>query len=118
MKRVVSFKADATKNQKRLELCYAAVVLGAPQAARGIDVIRREARLLDALDAISTPDTEGALMVNGLPKRSPQVDAVLTLDQPDWELLRRYVENTPWSPMAARDVVDVVDWLGAAAEQD
>jgi hypothetical protein len=114
--RVLLFAATEPKSQKRLELCFAAVMLGAPREARSIDVLRREARLLDAFESVSVLNPDGAALVNGMPARAVNPDATLRLEQPDWELLRKYVELTPWAPLVSRDVVDVVDWLGAAAE--
>lgn len=122
MKRVVTFKTgDEAKNQQRFELLYSAILAGGstPSRGSGIDMLRKEARLLDALDAIS--DEDGAKTTRPLPTgdhaRLVRTDAELVLSQPEHELLKKRLEDGPWSPGAARAVVDCADWLGSAADR-
>lgn len=120
MKRVLTFES-ARQDQKRFELLYQAILIGGasaqPGSRGGIEVLRREARLLDALDGISIADPDETKGLAGEPGRLVQAEAELVLEQPDFELLKKRVEETPWLPKAARDVVDVIDWLSAAPEQ-
>jgi hypothetical protein len=110
--RVVTFERNG-RGQRRFEILYAALLLGAPKGARGLETIRREARVLDALDAISAP-VDGAAP-GPVPPRSVTPDAELVLAQPDFELLTRYLDAVEWTPAASRDVVDAADWLSAAS---
>lgn len=114
--RVVNFDGNG-RGQKRFEILYAAILLGAPKGARGLETVRREARILDALDAIST--AADAASASGLPPlRHVQPGARLALAQPDFELLGRYLEAVEWTPAASRDVIDAADWWSAAAHED
>jgi hypothetical protein len=114
VQRVVTFETNG-RSQRRFEILYAAVLLGAPKGARGLETIRREARVLDALDAISTPvDVDGAA-TGPIPPRHVTPDAALVLAQPEFEILARYLDAVEWTPAASRDVVDAADWLSAAS---
>lgn len=120
MTRTITFNADEARNQKRFEFIIGAMLLGGnheQQSSRGsIEVLRREARILNVLDAISdpNPDPQAPKLANNEPARTVRANAVMELDQPDFELLRKRLEETPWMPKVARDVVDAVDWLSAA----
>jgi hypothetical protein len=113
--RVVTFEANG-RGQRRFEILYAAILLGAPKGARGLETIRREARVLDALDAISTPADDPA--TGPIPARHVTPDADLVLAQPEFELLARYLDAVEWTPAASRDVVDAADWFSAATRGD
>lgn len=115
--RVIAFDDDR-RNQRRFEIYYAAVLLGAPKGARGLEVIRREARVLDALDAISDLGTTPAPAAAGdVPRRLVQRGRALLLSQPEFDLLCTYLAGAEWVPLVARDVVDAADWLSAAPPQ-
>ena len=113
--RVITFDRNG-RGQRRFEIFYAAILLGAPKAGRGLEVLRREARILDALDAISTA-VDGAAP-GPVPPRHVTPAARLVLAQPEYDLLARYLEGVEWAPAASRDVVDAFDWLSAAATED
>jgi len=123
MKRIVSFKSADPKNQQRFELLYTAILVGGITPARGqggIEVLRKEGRLLDALDAISDPveESHARRLPNGDPARCLRGDVTqLVLSQADHELLKKRLEEALWQPRIARDVVDCVDWFTTAAEQ-
>lgn len=112
--RVIQF--EDLKSQKRFEILYAALLLGAPKGGRGLEVLRREARILDALDAISTPDPTAP--AGPMPGRKVIAGRPLVLAQPELELLARYLEAVEWTPAASRDVVDAADWLSAATARE
>jgi hypothetical protein len=111
--RIVTFDATG-RGQRRFEILYAALLLGAPKGARGLETIRREARVLDALDAISTPVDVPTTTGAPVPPRSVKPDAELVLAQPDFEILARYLDAVEWTPAASRDVIDAADWFNAA----
>ena len=84
--------------------------------AKGVEVLRREGRILDKLEAISTEE----LIINGsdtpvltgerILKEGPQE---LSLEEPEYQLLQKYFQNTPWNTKVARQVVNTIDWLAA-----
>lgn len=113
--RVIAFDDDR-RNQRRFDLYYAAVLLGAPKGPRGLEVIRREARILDALDAISDPSPD-AVGPGDVPRRVVQAGRALLLPQPECDLLTKYLDTAEWVPAVSRDVVDAADWLSAAPPQ-
>jgi hypothetical protein len=121
MKRIVTFKAGDQKNQQRFALLYGAILVGAQTQSRGtgIDVLRKEGRVLDALDSVSDQDDspEARMLPTGERARKVRDGAELVLAQPEHELLKKRVEEGPWTPAVARNVVDCVDWFSAAAEQ-
>jgi hypothetical protein len=121
MKRVAIFKSGDPKNQQRFALLCGAILVGAqtPSRGTGIDVLRKEGRVLDALDDISDPNDapDARRLANGDPARTVRDGVELVLSQPEHELLKKRLEEGPWVPAIARHVVDCVDWLGAAIEQ-
>jgi hypothetical protein len=112
--RVLTFDSNR-RGQSRFAILYAAVLLGAPKGARGLETIRREARILDALDAISDAD---AAAPGPVPARQVHPGARLVLTQPELELVGRYLEAVEWAPVASRDVIDAADWVSAAATHE
>lgn len=114
MKRELVFGTD-DRDARRFGLLRTALLqAGDGKGPRGIEVIRKEARLLDALDAVSVPDP-----VDGDPdhrKLRPEASSV-QIDQPDFALLADYVAKVIWFPKVARDVVDLVDWLETAPKK-
>lgn len=111
MTRTVIFDGD--KAAKRFEFCRIAVIgAGNGKGERTREVVRREARILTALDAISEP------MPPTEEDKSPRAllagEHVWTLSQEDHALLEGYLDTTPWLPRAAQSAVDVQDWWSAA----
>jgi hypothetical protein len=112
MTRVLIF--DGPTAAKRFELCHRAVLgFGNGKDERTREVIRKEARILDALDAISEPDREAVKAGDKDARQLQAAGGTVTLAQDDFALLEKDVETTPWLPRVARDVVDVQDWLSA-----
>lgn len=117
MKRTITF--DTGQNREAFPLLYQGLLNGGNgPSAKGIQTLRTEVRILDKLDAISEPEyieVEGAKVATDarLLKDGPQS---LTLEQPEFDLLKRYFENTPWTTRVARQVVNIVDWLATIPE--
>lgn len=120
MVRIVTFNGDQTKNQKRFELLYGALLLGGGTGKpRGIEVMRREAKILDLLDSISRPNPEPtASKLGDEPARLVAPNSTISFTICEHTLLKERLEAAPWLPRVAREVVDAVDWLANAAEQD
>lgn len=121
MKRRLEFSHD-DRSQKRFEILYCAVLMGGvtptQQRVAGIEMIRRESRILNALDGVSLedPDVKSPTWPTEVRPRVVAPGTSVELVQADWELLRKRVQEALWLPKAARDVMDVDDWLGAATE--
>lgn len=115
MKRVLTF--DGVKSERRFEMCRVAVIsAGNGKGARDRETIRKEARLLDAFDAISKPaptpnDPDARVLVE-------DANRTVTIGQEDHALLASYLDTTPWLPRASRDAVDVQDWVDSADKVD
>jgi len=99
---------DDDKSRQRFKRLYEGLLLGGNDR-KNIETIRREARVLDALDAIS----EKEQTVQG-EQRKLVAPATLELQQADFALLEQYVNNTAWLPVVSRQIVDLVDWLSTA----
>lgn len=113
MQRIVTF--DGPRAAKRFDLLQTALLSGGDgKGDRNRSVLRSEARLLDALDLISEPST--GVLRRLVPDATPALS--LTITQEDHDLLQKYVDTTPWLPVAARDAVDVQDWVSAAERVD
>jgi len=114
MTRILDFTGP--RAPKRFALCWLALMAGGDgKGERTREIIRKEARLQDAFEAIST---NGEAPSNGLPVRILAADFALPLPQEDFELLDTYVEKAAWTPQASRDVVDLWDWLSASEKKD
>ena len=112
MKRVVVFEGE--KAAKRFELCRIAILgAGDAKGPRNRETIRREARLLDAFDAVSAADPKADEKDPDARVLKPEGGSV-TISQEDHVLLATYLDTTPWMPRIARAVVDAQDWLSAA----
>lgn len=115
MTRVLVF--DGPRAAKRFELLRVALfAAGDGKGERTREIVRAEARLLDALDTVSTAtpdagDPDARTLIAGA---APTV----AISQPDCDRLTQYVDTTPWTPRTARDAVDLQDWLSAAEKVD
>ena len=122
MKRLIVFpKGEQKKNQQRFELLYGAILLGAkPDKPRGgIEVFRREGRILDALESIAPLDTSSEAKPLGAnePGRKVHEDGgEFELQQADFDYLLEQLKTVDWLPTVARKVVDAVDWLTLSVE--
>lgn len=100
----------------RFKLLWTTLMQGGDgKGERNPVVIRKEARLCDALETVSVSTTQNG----GPPQRELIPDGGhVTLSQEDFELLQAYSEKTQWSPAASRDVVDLWDFLSTAEKRD
>jgi hypothetical protein len=120
MKRVLVF--DGARASKRFTLLWLSLMSGGNLNGDAKDrtpaVIRKEARLQDALEEIS----DGIDASDGQVDRALKIDehrvATVMLSQEDFELLQQYSEKTIWTPRASRDVVDLWDWLSTAEKHE
>lgn len=121
MKRVLNFDPANGRSAKRFEMCLTAILqAGDQKGQRDRETIRKEARLLDAFDAISEPiQKDGEKPIGGPVERQLlPTGGTVTLSQDDHTLLTKYLDTTPWLPRAARDAVDVQDFADQAEKVD
>jgi hypothetical protein len=114
MTRVLDLTGE--KGATRFDLLRTALLsAGDGKGERVRERIRKEARLLEALDQVSeaapldTDRERRALRANG---------GTVTIAQDDFDLLTQYVDTTPWVPRVAREAVDLQDWLSASERRD
>lgn len=92
---------------EKFNMIYQGFLLGGNgPSSKGIDVFRREVKVLDKLDAISTEKEDGSRVLNEGPQS-------ILLEQPEYDLLKKYFENTPWTTKVSRQVVNISDWLAS-----
>lgn len=119
MQRIVTF--DGPKAALRFELLRTALLSGGDaKGERTPATIRKEARLQDALDAISTavPTPQDPEARTLRVSENGDGDLRLTFTQEDFDLLQQYSEKTAWTPRVSRQVVDLWDWLSSAERRD
>lgn len=92
-------------NKESFQFIYQGFLIGGngPQP-KGMEVLRREVRILDKLEEISNEAPAGE-------RQLKPGDQEVVLEQPEYEMLRRYFENTPWTTQVARKIVAISDWL-------
>jgi hypothetical protein len=128
--RVLRFTGDYKIDGRHFHLMQQAYCTAAPSKPdgqssrymfRALEVLRVEAAVLEKLDEISQPaaadDPDVQDAPPGVPRRVLRHDvAQLVLTQPELDLIRERVdpERMIWTPLAAGDVVRLVDWLAAA----
>jgi hypothetical protein len=110
---------DGPRGPRRFEFLHSALLSGGDgKGERNATTIRKEARLFEALDAISTlaptpqEPEHRVLSSNGSDPLS------VTLAQEDFALLSEYADKAGWTPRASRDVVDLWDWLSTAEKRE
>lgn len=118
MKRILTF--DGPRAPKRFQLLWTSLIAGGSTNGdsskdRTPAVIRKEARLQDALESISDAVEAGP---NEPDRALKMAGGTLTLTQEDFDLLQQYTEKTPWMPRVSRDVVDLWDFLSACPKHE
>lgn len=131
-RRALVFDAADERSEKRFQMCRTAILIaGDRKGTRDRETIRKEARLLDALDSISEVDTRehahvacpscgaqlaslSAVQLNGdgePPRRL--VGGRVELRAEDHALLTKYLDSAPWLPASSRAARDVQDFADA-----
>jgi len=137
-RRALVFDSTDERSAKRFQMIRTAILIaGDRKGTRDRETIRKEARLLDALDTISEPDTHGpgptcpacgaqlgAVAAaadgggEGEPPRRLNGGGRLELRAEDHALLTKYLDTAPWLPAAARAARDVQDFADGAEKLD
>lgn len=111
--------ADTPEDRETFSLLYQGFVTGGnmPQQSKGMEVTRREARVLDKLEAVSDETGGEACVSCGTRiaiKREPKAGTqTIALEQPEFDLLKKYFEATPWTVRMSQRVVNISDWLAS-----
>lgn len=90
------------------------IIGGALIKEKGINVIRREASLLDKLESISKECECGRRLVTGEAARElldNNNKFIIDLSLDEFNILQNYFEAVPWKSSLSRDVVKISDWL-------
>jgi hypothetical protein len=128
--RVLRFTGDYKTDGRHFHLMQQGYCMAAPSKPDGqtsrhlyrpVDVLRVEAAVLEKLEEISQPagpdDEDVRDAPAGIPPRVLRRDAKeLVFTQPELDLIRERVdpERMFWTPLAAGDVVRLIDWLAGA----
>lgn len=131
-RRALVFDVGDGRSEKRFQMIRTAILIaGDRKGTRDRETIRKEARLLDALDSISEPDTSASAK-HACPACGAQFDAIagttngdggetprkltggrLELRAEDHALLTKYLDGAPWLPASSRAARDVQDFADA-----
>lgn len=122
MQRELVFE-DNELGQRRFRFLYQAFLIGGIQERKLRAVVKQEATILRALRSVgekveATEETMRHVPMGADPLRLRPDGGRVVLDQADYELLKKYVENEQigWRPWVAEEVQDMQDFVGAAAE--
>lgn len=102
--------------RERFELLYSGFVNGGAQGQRGgIETMRREAKILDKLESVSELHEgracgECGQLIAGK-QRLNDGEQEVSFDQPELALVKKHIENCPWTTRMSRKIVDLIDWL-------
>ena len=111
----VIFSNDLTGHQ-RFETLYEGFVIGgdSKQGAPGMVILRRESKILDKFESIST--SRQLVTPNGIREtRALKAgdDLSIDFDPDEFDLIKKYFELCPWNTSAARRTAAVFDWFSA-----
>ena len=113
---------DTKEGRERYTLLWQGFLTGGNSAqTKGIEVVRREAKILDKFAAHGTipPDVVSAADGSDELARSMNPgDQTIDLEQPEYEMLKRYFESTPWVTRMSVRVRNVSDWLNSIQLED
>ncbi len=109
--RVLEF-ADTDEGRERFGFIYQGFLSGGNSVqAKGMEVVRCEARILDKMDAVSYEGDGG--------QRHPSSGLHrVVLSQQEYELVTRYFEGAAWNTVASRKVVNISDWLAGIPQTE
>jgi len=109
--RKLAFDSTTEDGRQRASLVYQGFLVGGNvvngQRSKGADIIRREAGIMRKFRKIGSelPDGAGVLLKN------ESETFTIALDVPQFELLVKYFESTPWATRLAIEIEDILDWL-------
>ena len=117
MKRVLIFEGE--KAARRYTYIYEGFVIGGQRdEKKSFDVVRKEAKILDKLQAAGVvQDGDGIPGLGDKYTLNPESSPVV-LTQPEHDLVKARLEATPWRTHLAPQVVDAVDWFCAAPQEE
>jgi hypothetical protein len=103
---------DSDLGRERFEFLFQGFVVGGGTSSKkGMEVVRREAKILDKFEEIGVVGEDGkAVFNNG--------GGTIRFTAPEFELIRSYFEGVPWNALVSRKVVAVADWLISSPQED
>lgn len=112
-------KAIEILNSEDFGLLYQGFIIGGNSIdKKTMQVIRREAKVLDKLEAISQPRGDERYptgdRVRELIASEDSKPITLLLEDEELELLKTYFESVPWVTKVSREVVRLADLLDSA----
>ena len=110
MVRVLKFKNDEKDRDRFIMLYQGFLAGGNSPGAKPLDVRRTEGKVLDKFEAAGKIEGD-AVSFN-------KEEAELTLEQPEYELLKKYFEATPWVTAFSRKVLSISDWMASITPED
>lgn len=117
--RVVELGTGADpEHRERFDLLYQGFLTGGNgPGAKGIEDRRREASILKKMESVSY-EIEGSKCEscgNVTPSKRilNEGEQRIELTVPEHEILRKYVEATPWTVRMSGKVCDIIDWLAS-----
>src|SRR5688572_26296888 len=110
--RVLTFSDSDESRETFALICQGFLYGGNSATSKGMELIRREAGILDKLYGIGTENTTEDKMVLNPGEQK------LVLTQPEFELVQRYFRSTPWTTKMARRIRDIDDWLAVVPLED
>lgn len=120
--RRLEFDTNSEQDRTRVSMLYHGFLTGGNQPQpKTIEVIRRESAMLDKFEDVitvtetfepSTGNREVKIFFKPTPDDRPTTVSIV-LNQPEFELLKKYFEQTPWTVRVSREVIDISDWLAS-----
>jgi hypothetical protein len=102
---------NSPEGARRASLIYQGFLVGGNvvngQRTKGQDVIRREAQVIRKFRKIGSETEDGS----GLTMRSDAESFTIEFDVPQFDMLFKYVESTPWATRLSVEIEDILDWL-------
>lgn len=130
--RTLVFDGQNEEHQEAFAILYQGFLLGAPQGGlRGLSAHRDALKILEKMEAISIPQTQKTRDEDGVEVDAPvrlretgdqlrtlneDEELELVLEENQYEMLLKHVENTPFRIGVAKQVVFAIDFLKAGVE--
>lgn len=106
---------DTPEGRQRFYMLYQGFITGGNNAGqKTMNTVRNESRILEKFEKISIVETKNDEQQTPTGFRTmlagPQE---VDLEQPEYELLKKYFESAPWTVSAATKVVNIFDWYSS-----
>ena len=114
MVRRIEFDPSNEQSRERFYILYQGFVIAGHadprEGPKGMVVVRKEATILRKMQGISEPELNSDGSLTGW---RVLTGSLMVLEQPEYELLKKYVDRGGWASVASPKIVDTYDWLDA-----